>query len=68
MIVGDARLEVLGGPGEHGRGLLVPVQVLGLVAPEVLGVGEGVVVNFVLRVVHGGKLEDPRLYVEDRAR
>lgn len=36
----------------------MPKDMLGLVAPETLGVIEGVVVDFVLRVVkHGGRAE-----------
>jgi hypothetical protein len=51
--VGVACLENLGRPGKGGRGLLVPVEVFCLVAPEALGVVERAVVDLVLEVGHG---------------
>lgn len=52
VVVRLAVLELLACAREHGRGLLVPVEVLGLMAPEGLWVGERVVLYFVLRVSH----------------
>lgn len=54
MVVGDAGFgQGLGRLGQGRGGLLVPVQLLGLVRPEGLWVGEGVVVDLVLGVGHG---------------
>lgn len=50
VVVRPAALQLLARAREHGRGLLVPVELLGLVAPEGLRVGEGVVLHLVLRV------------------
>jgi hypothetical protein len=56
VVVGLAVFELLVGAGEHGRGLLVPVEVLGVVAPEGLWVVEGVLLDFVLGVGHLGRV------------
>ena len=48
VIVSGARLECFGGSREGFSGVLVPVQVGGLLGPERFRIAEGVVLNFVL--------------------
>jgi hypothetical protein len=48
MIMGRAALEFLRGFAECLRRLLVPIEMLGLMLPECLGIREGVVLDLVL--------------------
>lgn len=55
MIMLCARFEGLGLSFKGGAGLFVPVEMRCLFGPEGGGVGEGVVLGFVLGVGHSGE-------------